>query len=398
MLTVELPCLPIVPALDGTTFESVLFCRFVSLAGNKRRLSQSQRQVSSMFNRSGRKAIGKYLRTAQDKGFLRKIHESTGVDPDEYVRGDFFDRDTQEGRALITLSSSLWGKGGLLRGWPYPTAWGHGCVPPAVILILATLLVLDESITRKSLKRYLAPLVKESSFNNAIQFARQNHLIFAESGRFIIAPDWEHKIRTILDEKPACNARQVIGDRRRRAESEKNRMRLAKSDLTNSERRRILTLPCVMRGCSRRARELEHFPPKRFLRELDISTNRHFVWAICWKHNHQMQAFIKKLPDSREISQSEFWLAPSADPLRLYHAAASYWIARFYQAYAVSDIRTATRAVQVTLALWKASSKAQALHRHSTKSFSSEILRRKGKNSYIPTMSQLPISYPKLSE
>jgi len=104
MLTVELPMIPRVEALTGSAFQTVLFCRFVALSGNTRRLDRSQRQVLSMFNRSNQRRIGKYLSEAQRRGFLKKVESSSGILPDSYVRGELFASDTDAARALITLS------------------------------------------------------------------------------------------------------------------------------------------------------------------------------------------------------------------------------------------------------------------------------------------------------
>ena len=297
MLIVELPELPMVSSLNGPTFESVILCRFVSLSGHKRELEHSQRQVLSLFNRSQQRAISRYFVAAQEKGFLTKVHQTQGVDPDTYVRGEFFVGDSSESRALITLSRSLWGNKGLLKTFPYQTAWGYGCLTPAVILCLATLCALDESISKKSLRRYLSPLVPESSFNFAMRYLKEHHLAFGEVGRLIIAPDWETKIRAWLDSSPNCNERHLKGEQRRKAESAANRARVAKGKLTEAELMQLLALPCVVKGCTRKLHQQEHFPPMKFLRRhLDVVTNRHFVWSICKKHNGEMKGFIARTP------------------------------------------------------------------------------------------------------
>jgi len=103
--------------LNGKTFEAVVLCRLVSLCGRKRRLNLSQRQVLGLFNRSNQKAVRNYLVKARRLGLLDKVEESSGTLADVYIRGPYFDRDNSEVRALVTLSHSLWGKGGILREW-----------------------------------------------------------------------------------------------------------------------------------------------------------------------------------------------------------------------------------------------------------------------------------------
>jgi len=394
VLTVELPDLPEVSVLDGKTFQSIVLCRFVSLSGNKRQLRQSQRQVLSMFNRSSQRVMSKHFADAQAKGLLTRVSKTRGADPDAYVRGDFFASDSQESRAMVRLSNSLWGTNGLLRTFPYQTVWGHGCLSAATVLALATLRVLDERISKKSLRKYLSPLVPESSFNLAMKFLTDKHLAYLDDGWLRIAPDWETKLRLCLDENPACNERFAKGELRRHMESYQNRVRLQMGKLSDAELKQLLSLPCVVEGCTtdrRRRRTQEHFPPRRFLKHLGVVTNRHFVWCICADHNRDMADFIKKMDSSVSIPPAFLELKTGVDPLRIYSAAANHGIQKFYKAYANDDITSATDAVLLVIGLWKAisllpkESITQVNERQQTQR------EAKGKNPYSPHASQLPL-------
>ena len=395
MLIVELPELPTVSCLDGPIFESVIFCRFVSLSGHKKKLDHSQRQVLSLFNRSQQRAISRYFTAAQDKGFLTKIHQTQGADPDVYVRGEFFTGDSSESRALVTLSRSLWGNKGLLKTFPFQTAWGFGCLPPAVILCLATLCSLDESISKKSLRRYLSPLVPDSSFNSAMRFLKEHHLAFGEVGRLIIAPDWETKIRSWLDSNPKCNKRHLRGEWRRKAESAANRARVSKGKLTEAEISQLLTLLCVVKGCTRKLHQQEHFPPVKFLkRHLDVVTNRHFVWSICKKHNAEMKGFIARTPIDTPMPPNILKIANGIDPLRIYSAVANRWITKFYNAYADDDIEAATYAFRMVIGLWKAIDLLPKSYESLDEEPTFRPVRTKGQRAYSPHDSQLSIRQP----
>jgi hypothetical protein len=390
MLVTELPPLPAVSVLDGNLLETVILCRFVSLAGKSRIMDHSQRQVLSDFNRSGHKVVNRCLTKAQEKGILTLKTPSYGVIPDVYIRGDFFSRDSKQSRALVTLSGSLWGKRGLLRNWPFPAAWGHGCIPPAAIICLAALSALEESISRKSLHKYLSTLTAESSFNAALRFLNQRYLTFCDSERILIAPDWKEKFQRILDEKPECNERKARGDARRKAESQNNKVRARHGRLTDAERNQLLKLPCVVKGCKRKSHVQEHFPPKKFLKEnLEVVTNRHFVWSICRQHNREMADFIKKMPDLKPLIYEQIYIASGVDSLRLYRGCANYWIIRFYDAYRANDIFKASYAVRAVLGCWtrmtQSSSETEIIGPNQ------RIIRRAvGKQSYSPARSQLP--------
>jgi hypothetical protein len=389
MLVVQLPQLPAVSVLDGNTFESVIFCRFISLTGHVREFNQSQRQLLSLFNRSGQRAMGKYLKKAKSKGLIKKVRATKGLLADGYSRGILFDTETQESRRLIKLSNSLWGPKGLLKTWPYPTAWGHGCLPGAVILSLATLRLLQESISKKSLREYLSPLVPQSSFNSGLKFLHEKHLVYGEGDRLIIAPDWESKLELWLETHPACNERQEAGDKRRAAEIENNRIRVQKDELTDAEKMQLLALPCVVKGCKNKRHQLEHFPPRHFLKQLDVITNRHFVWSICRKHNRDMADFIKTLDSTIDIPPNILKMKHGVAPTRIYSATANRGIQKFYMAYENDDQVAATDSIRKVLGLWKALQLLNEADQPSIQERHPRTGRTKGKSAYSPHDSQL---------
>jgi len=351
-----------------------------------------------MFNRSGQRAMSKYLKKAQSKGFIRKVRVTKGLHPDAYTRGIFFETETQDSRRLIKLANSLWGPKGILRTWPYPSAWGHGCLPAAVVLSLATLRLLEESISRKSLREYLSSLVPQSSFNSGLKFLVENHLVYGEGDRLLIAPDWESKLERWLETHPACNERQEAGDKRRAAETENNRIRVQKDELTDAEKMQLLSLPCVVKGCRNKRHQLEHFPPRHFLKQLDVITNRHFVWSICPKHNRDMAEFIKSLDSTIRIPPVLLALRRGVDPMRIYCAAVDREIQKFYRAApnqkgapaSEEDIEAAQQAIVSAIGLWKAINKLPEKLRNggSPQEHSSrEVI---GKKSHFPSHSKLP--------
>jgi hypothetical protein len=309
-----------------------------------------------MFNRSSQRVVGKYFADATAKGFIVRISQTRGADPDVYVRGEFFAQDTKESRALVTLSKSLWGRQGLLQTFPCQTVWGHGCLAPATVLALATLRVLDERISKKSLRKYLSPLVPESSFNAAMKFIHEKHLAYLDDGWMRIAPDWETKLRALLDENPCCNQRHSKGETRRKIESEQNRIRLQMGKLSDAELVQLLSLPCVVKGCNtdrRKRRVQEHFPPRCFLKQLEVVTNRHFVWSICEKHNRATADFIKTLDNTIVIPPGFLVLKNGVNPKTVYTAAANRNIQWFYRAFEEGDRTAATKAITNVIGLWK---------------------------------------------
>jgi hypothetical protein len=390
MLIVELPAIPMVSVLSGRIFKRVILSWFVHSAGRRRGLEDSQRQICSKFNRSNQLIISKYLKEAREENYLELLTPSDGLNPDVHIRGAFFVNRTRDSDRLIQLANSLWGpQRGLLRHWPYPSAWGHGCTPPAAIVCLATLRILDEPIQKKTLRKYLEPLVSDSSFNDAIRWMRGKDLIVLEACGITVSKDWQEKFVRHLVVSPAGNNRQERGDCRRTRESFVNRVRVKKATITRLEQDALKRLPCVWKGCKNQATEMEHFPAHRFLRHLGDQTNRHLVWAICEKHNDATQSFIKYQPSIPTDISSGLFIDARYSKWDVYEAVSDINIQRFYAAARGRDDKEANVVIGATVALLNAivqSTEPVVDNYPKRKKAQREM---KGVNAYLPGLSKL---------
>jgi hypothetical protein len=390
VLIVELPVIPRVSVLPDRVFRRVVLAWFIHCAGRPKGLENSQRQICSRFNRSNREIVGNYLKEAREANFLKLLTVSDGLNPDVHIRGAFFDNRTREGERFIQLANSLWGsQSGLLSQWPYPSAWGHGCTPPAVILCLATLNVLDEPIQKKTLRKYLEPLVPESSFNDAVRWMRGRDLIVLGPCGLIASKDWREKFVRHLFTSRAGSNRQERGDRRRKRESDTNRSRVKKATITRSEQDALKRLPCVARGCKKLGTEMEHFPPRRFLRHLADQTNKHLVWSICETHNDATQSFIKYQPSIPENISSQLFIDARYSKWDVYEAVSDIKIQRFYAAARRRDDKEANVVIGTTLALLNTilDSPEPVNERHLKRKKTRRVFQ--GPNAYHPGLSKL---------
>lgn len=390
MLIVELPVIPRVSVLPRRVFQRVVFAWFIHCAGRPGGLEDSQRQICSRFNRSNREIIGNYLKEARELNFLRLLTPSDGLNPDVHIRGSFFKNRTRDSDRFIQLANSLWGSHrGLLSQWPYTEAWGHGCTPPAAVLSLATLNLLDEPIPKKALWIYLQPLVSESSFNESIRWMRSRNLIGESQQGLTISNEWHEQFRAHLNTSRAGYRRQERGDQRRRREGFANRIRVKKSTLTKSDQKKLKQLPCVRKNCKRLGTEIEHFPPRRFLKDLRVQTDKRLVWSICAEHNDETVQFIKRSPSVSFNSSLEIFADARCTELEIYDAVANLAIARFYSGFYMGDTFRAALVVGQTLALFKTVLKSNPLLEETEFRKRAVSKRSHGINAYFPNRSQL---------
>jgi len=356
-MTSELPALPRVSALDGDTFESVVLAYFVYETCPRRNVewSVSQRHLLALFNRSGQRRMSGYFSKAIEKGFVKKSKKSRGALPDVFKRGDFFSHRSHQGDLCKRLSNSLYAKPrGLLHDWPYPTAWGHGCFGAVDILCLATLRRLGGPMTREAMYRYLQSLVSPSSLNATLRRLSKKGLLSVAGSDISLTPTWEDTMRHCLEENPACNERKRKGDMRRRQESEQNRRRVNRGIMTDAERQELRTLPCIRKGCRKKATQMEHFPPQRYLKHLDDRHNPYLVSAICPEHNRETSEFIKTLGPISINPIPPFRIVGDTDPFLLYRLVSNHWYSKFYEAFLARDRLAAQQAIRATLNYWLA--------------------------------------------
>lgn len=377
-----------VSALSGRIFKRVILSWFVHSAGWRGGLEDSQRQICSKFNRSNQLIISKYLKEAREENYLELLTPTDGLNPDVHIRGAFFVNRTRDSDRLINLANSLWGsQRGLLSPWPYPSAWGHGCTSPAAIVCLATLNVLDEPIQKKTLRKYLEPLVPESSFNAAIRWLKAKHLIVVGACGLTAATDWEGKFVRYLDDSFAGNDRQERGDERRRKESYENRIRVKKATITRLEQDALKRLPCVSRGCKKLGTEMEHFPAHRFTKHLQDQTNKHLVWSICEEHNDA--SFIRSLPSIPSVESGQLFIDARYSKWGIYDGVSNLYIQRYYKAKEENDVDLAVEIIAKISSILNIISDATETestvvipHRKGTREL-------RGKNHYDPSLSKL---------
>ena len=379
-----------VSALSGRIFKRVILSWFVHSAGRRRGLEDSQRQICSKFNRSNQLIISRYLKEAREENYLELLTPTDGLNPDVHIRGAFFVNRTRDRDRVIQLANSLWGsQRGLLSHWRYPSAWGHGCTPPAAIVCLATLSILDEPIQKKTLRKYLEPLVSESSFNDAIRWMRARHLSIEGACGLTVTDDWNEKFYRLLVASPAGAMRQVKGDSRRRKETDAHRTLILKETITQDERRRLKELPCVWKNCPNRGTELEHFPPRRFLRHLVDQTNKHLVWSICAEHNDKTNGFIKRIRQIPPDNSGQLFIDIRCCKREIYDAVSNIRIQQYYSAFERGDLESAAYTIHMILALWTTIENEAPHHNMSVMPRQRGNREMRGKNHYDPSLSKL---------
>lgn len=384
----DLPPIPRVSAIEGSPLKCVIFYLMVYETRYNRTFCVSQRQLLGFFNHSKRDVIGHYLKEFQSKRFFKKTYFSRKDRPDEYQRGSYFDGRSREIMRINQMADSLWNeKNGLLRLWPHTTAWGHGCLSPAGIFILAVLQRLYEEVSQDQLYNYLKPLVSEKSFEKQIGVLKKEKLIMQTPWGISVFPGWDRRLGDLLHRKPECCPRQLSGDLRRAEETRMNRERVARGIITHAERKLLGDLPCVLCRLELEPREeMEHFPPKKFLRLAGASTENHIalVWSIHSKCNGLEKLFIRSLPRI-VVKPGILYLKEGTNLMGTYKASANFHLERFQKAFQAGDFEAAMTAITFALSLWLAIENSQIEYVGTTKRQVNTRIRTSRKSNCVTT-------------
>jgi predicted transcriptional regulator len=287
----------------------------------------ARRDVARAFNRSGDSRVSTHLHHLVRGGWLRVAKRSTGNYAHTYTRGPRLVADKNLRRTWDELSQALYGPDGLLARFRGSPAFAHGLLLESGLLCLGALLQATGPASNVQLARYLSALVPRSTVTGAVDRLVRFALVESTDAGFVVVPDWESTLETLIEAENAGAARVRRNVDRWTRERDSFDERLDRGDITDQGRVSLRKLPCVCCGGS--GGQLEHFPPRRFLN----SYNPHLLWSICGDCNNSMNGFIRSLHDVEPPVVDGFWCTPGVDPGDLLQASTEFGIRRFYRAF-----------------------------------------------------------------
>jgi len=323
----QLPTLPTPGARPDPLFRRVLLAYVLERLGSHDPVTLARRDVARAFNRSGDSRVSTHLHHLVRGGWLRVAKRSTGNYAHTYTRGPRLVADKNLRRTWDELSQALYGPDGLLARFRGSPAFAHGLLLESGLLCLGALLQATGPASNVQLARYLSALVPRSTVTGAVDRLVRFALVESTDAGFVVVPDWESTLETLIEAENAGAARVRRNVDRWTRERDSFDERLDRGDITDQGRVSLRKLPCVCCGGS--GGQLEHFPPRRFLN----SYNPHLLWSICGDCNNSMNGFIRSLHDVEPPVVDGFWCTPGVDPGDLLQASTEFGIRRFYRAF-----------------------------------------------------------------
>ena len=302
----------------------------------------SQRGGRKLFNRGGGRLVSRDLKALCDGGWLssRRFEATEAL---TYRPGRLLIGKPKLHAEWKSLSSSLFGTGGLVKKFVNSAVWGHGVLGFNQTLVLGTLVYRHQSFRRVDIIKYLDGFVGVSSIDNALRTLVDAQIVSKENGLYTRRRDWSKNLKIFLDSQKGGTARKERIKREVRNDRDKyaNHCRLGR--LTPQEKRKLLKNPCLR--CGKKANEVEHYPPRKY----GGHDHTHLVWAICKECNRKTKSFIQKLGPLPPFRGCVLVVKKGLDANVLLRTSLVHDLRRFYKAAERKDYTTGLHAVYKSL-------------------------------------------------
>jgi len=302
----------------------------------------SQRGGRKLFNRGGGRVVSKDLKALCDGGWLisRQLEGSEAL---TYSPGRTLTSKPVLHAEWQSLSSSLFGTGGLVKKFINSAVWGHGLFGFNQTLVLGTLVYRSQSFRRVDIIKYLNGLVGISSIDTALRTLVDAKIVSKEDGLYTRKIDWKQNLKILLDSHMGGTARKKRIAREVRKDRYKYGTLCRLGHLTPQEKRKLLKNPCLR--CGKKANQVEHYPPRKY----GGHDHTHLVWAICKDCNGKTKYFIKKLGPLPPFRSCVLVVKKGLDANVLLRTSLLLHLRRFYKAAEGREHTTGLRVVHQSL-------------------------------------------------
>lgn len=320
----------------------------------------SQRGGRKLFNRGGGRLVSRDLKALCDGGWLssRRFEEAEAL---TYRPGRLLMGKPKLHAEWQSLSSSLFGNGGLVKKFVNSAVWGHGVFGFNQTLVLGTLVYRHQSFRRVDIIKYLDGLVGISSIDSALRTLVDAQIVRKDDGLYTRTKNWNENLKVFLDGQMGGTARKKRIAREVRHDRQRYATLCRLGHLTPNERRVLLTNPCLR--CGGKANQVEHYPPRKY----GGDDHTHLVWAICKECNKKTRFFIQKLGPLPPFRGCVLAVKKGLDANVLLRASLVKDLQRFYKAAERRDYATGIRVVHKSLQFIADLETLGLLRRHPTR-------------------------------
>ena len=275
-----LPPLPSSVGLPQSSTRRLLLLLVLGQKGAKTDVRMSQRFLTKESARSDNSAVGRHLSALTRDGFL-SVTTTSKDDGYEYGRGWRLRRGSGLERRATALANLFFGSKGFCQALVDRPAFGHGFLNVSGCVVLGVVRACKQPVRIRDLKKYLEPLLADATVVSAIRKMVEADVMARAEGFVMLSPGWlialrRYELASGAQDRASRRDKRFNADRTAR-EAKK---RLAEGRPTDAGRQLLKVEVCVV--CNRAVEnpEVEHFPPRVFLKKFGVAGVKLAHWAL----------------------------------------------------------------------------------------------------------------------
>jgi len=354
-----LPDLPCPSGNIKTPFRRVLLAYSIERIKFRSEGDIPRRSLQQKFKRTNGRLVSKHLKALVLEGWLSERTKSRGVYATRYALGRRFNRSRKLREEWLQLSTRLFGNPGLLSGLFSRDAFGPNFLGLNGLLVVSTLDNSKRPLSVKELHQYLGFFMSRQTIRNVLlKLAEQSPALAINVDGFWDSPKDLSLALEIYEKTKGARARSKKTDRMISRERAKHRLRVKGSVLTPAEERRLKT-SCIRNKTHKKPFQIEHFPPRKFLRKWQQTDHIDLSWGICTKCNNKYGQWVKKhaAPKLDRSTPIRITIKAGLDVRRAVLAHLETSLRQFFQSVDKGDDVKALRLIADAYRLWLAVTK-----------------------------------------
>ena len=321
----------------------------------------SRRDLQQEFNRSNGRLVSTHLSGLVEQGWLSVRKKSRGVYANRYTSGRRFVRSPKLRKDWLELSDCLFGDGDLLSNLFSRSAFGPGFLGVNGLLVVSTLNNSLRPLSAKELHQYLGFFMSRQTINNVLlKLARQSPVLAIKIDGLWKCPNDVLSALHTYETTRGPDKRSKKTRARIKLERAKHGVRVKRGLLTPADEKRLKT-SCIRSKTHKKPFEIEHFPPKKFLRAWLQKDHIDLSWGICAACNKKYGSWIKQqsAPILDMSTPIKITIKAGVDIRRAVLARLETNLRRFYKSVDSGDDSKALKLIVDAYRLWLAVIKAE---------------------------------------
>jgi hypothetical protein len=359
-----LPRLPTPRYMPATAVQSSILAVVLYVTSQRRDGHVSRREQQQLLGRASRSGIDDAIRKLEQQRFLespirngqrrRPPQAALSYVPGRKLRG-------KTGDDWQTLALTLYGKNGICKGLLGRWAFGPRFLGLNGMLVLGALRASQRGLKVSELHSYLGSFIShEQTVRNRLKLALEHGLVVKDGPVWSTSSDFKARLKAYEDTKGPTLSRHRVRTQHA-IERQAFGITLRGGSIRPRDEVLLRRKGCIRCGKTNHQHrkendgaelEMEHFPPRAWLKQWGINDHLDLNWAICAAENNHYGKFVKRVKIPALDKFIGIALRQTEDSDRIVIAKLETSIHQFYKAIDDGNDEKAAQIAARAFVLW----------------------------------------------